>query len=149
MTVTSAAGASRTTFTACLDNARLQPKPTRIMATGLSDPDEWLRVRLSVYQVGFPDHDGKVVAEPGKYFIGPNKVSMFRLDDVSSESNPATLVTKFDATTPGLSKREIEKRFALAYADNDGKIIGYAWQSNGGAHCKKSCFSSVVARAKT
>ena len=117
------------------------------MPTGITEPDEWLRVRVSIYEVGFSDSFGKVVAVPGKYFIGPNKVSMFKLDDVNSESNPATLVSKFDATTPGLSKREIEKRYALAYADNNGKIIGYAWQSNGGAHCKKSCFSSVVARA--
>ncbi len=148
MTVTAASGQSRTTFSACLDNAGLRPKPKRVMAAGLLEPDEWLRVRLSVYSVGFPDLDGKIVAEPGKYFIGPNKVSMFRLDDARSEIRPATLVTKFDASTPRLSKVEIEKRFALAYADKNGKIVGYAWERNGGTHCKKSCFSSVMARAK-
>lgn len=148
LTVTSAAGRSRTTFTACLDNARLQPKPNRVLPRGATEPDEWLRVQISIYEMGFSNADGGVALEPGRYFIGPDKVSVFKLGEGNSESTPAILVTRFNAHTPKLIKREVEKRYALAYANADAKIVGYAWQSNGGTHCKKSCFSSVVARAK-
>jgi hypothetical protein len=146
MTVTSAAGAGRTTFTACLDNARLQPKPHRVMARGYYGSDDWLRVQVDVYEVAFSDGNGRMVKVPGKYFVGPDKNTMFKLAEHRSEATPPTIATKFNIHTPGMQKQVVEKRFALAYADERGKVVGYGWQDNGGAHCKKSCFSSVIAR---
>lgn len=147
MTVTSAAGASRTTFTACLDNARLQPKPNRILARSHFGADDWLRVQVDVFEVHMPDSDGKMRKVPGRYFVGPDKNTMYKLAEQRSETTPPTVATRFTAHTPGVQKQLVEKRFALAYADRNGKVVGYGWQDNGGAHCKKSCFSSVVARA--
>jgi hypothetical protein len=146
MTVTSAVGAERTTFTACLDNARLQPKPHQLMARGSYGSDDWLRVQVDVYEVGFSDGNGRMIKEPGKYFVGPDKNTMFKLAEVRSETMPPAIATRFNAHTPGLQKQVVEKRFALAFADKQGQVVGYGWQDNGGAHCKKSCFSSVVAR---
>lgn len=147
LTVTSAMGASRTTFSACLDNARLQPKPDRMMLNS-SNSDDWLRVRVTVYEISLRDGNGRYVVEPGKYFYSQNGVTVYRLNDKNPESGPATRVTKFDGHFPGLKRRVLERRDALAYTDDQGKIVGYGWESNGGAHCKKSCFTSVVARAK-
>lgn len=146
MTVTSAAGAGRTTFTACLDNARLQPKPYRVLARAAYGADDWLRVQVDVYEVAFSDGNGRMVKVPGKYFVGPDKNTMFKLAENRSETTPPTIATKFNVHTPGMQKQVVEKRFALAYADERGKVVGYGWQDNGGTHCKKSCFSSVIAR---
>lgn len=146
MTVTSAVGAGRTTFTACLDNARLQPKPHRVLARTQYGSDDWLRVQVEVYEVSFSDGDGKMIKQPGKYFVGPDKSTMYKLAEHRSESTPPTIASKFNAHTPGMQKQVVERRYALAFADNQGKVVGYGWQDNGGAHCKKSCFSSVVAR---
>ena len=146
MTVTSAVGAGRTTFTACLDNARLQPKPYRVMARSNYGSDDWLRVQVDVLEVSFSDGDGKMIKQPGKYFVGPDKSTLYKLAESRSETTPPTIATKFNAYTPGMQKQVVEKRYALAFADNHGKVVGYGWQDNGGAHCKKSCFSSVVAR---
>lgn len=146
MTVTSAAGTVRTTFTACLDNARLQPKPYTVMARTHYGADDWLRVQVEVYEVSFSDGNGKMVKVPGKYFIGPDKNTMYKLAEYRSESTPPTIASKFNAHTPGMQKQVVERRQALAFADKDGKVVGYGWQDNGGTHCKKSCFSSVVAR---
>lgn len=146
MTVTSAAGAARTTFTACLDNAKMQPLPRRVMAQQRHGTDDWLRVQVDVYEVSLPGGDGQLIKQPGKYFVGPDKTTMFRLSDHLSESAPATPVHQFNANTLGVNRQLVEKRYALAFADDKGKIVGFGWQGNGGAHCKKSCFSSVVAR---
>lgn len=147
MTVTSAVGAGRTTFTACLDNARATPRPHRIMARHHYGADDWLRVQVDVFEVSMPSGDGSLIKQPGKYFIGPDKTTLFRLSEQHSESAPAVPVRHFNAHTPGVNKQLVEKRYALAFADERGKVVGFGWQDNGGMHCKKSCFSSVVARA--
>jgi hypothetical protein len=146
MTVTAAAGAGRTSFTACLDNARTTPRPHRVLARHHHGADDWLRVQVEVYEVSLPTGDGGMVKQSGKYFIGPDKVTMFQLAEHQSESIPAKPVHKFNAHTLGVNRQLVEKRYALAFADKQGKIIGFGWQDNGGIHCKKSCFSSVVAR---
>lgn len=148
MTVSSAAATTRTTFTACLDNARLQPLPNQIMAGGISEPDEWLRVQVNIYEVGFFDKNGQLKIKPGRYFIGPDKVTFHKLNDVDAGRNAAVPVRRFNANTPGLHKRVTAKQYALAYANSEGEIVGFGWEQNGGAHCKKSCFASVIARAK-
>ena len=45
-----------------------------------------------------------------------------------------------------ISNMPIERRNFLAFAERNGKIVGYGVHDNGGVQCKKSCFSSVVAR---
>lgn len=148
LTVSSAVGRSRTTFTACLDNARLQPLPGQIMAAGLNSPDEWLRVQVNIYEIGFFDKHGQLKLEPGNYFIGPDKITLHKLNDLDAGRNAAVPIKRFNAHSPGLHKRITGKRFALAYANRDGEIVGFGWEKNGGAHCKKSCFASVIAQAK-
>lgn len=142
MTVTPVLGAARTTFMACADNAALRPVSSKLPSAGFS-ADEWLRVDLDIFEVALPEKD-KLVVQPGRYFIGPDKVAMYRLADTRPESSPATLVQKFNVHTLGLQKRVIEKRRALAYVDRNGNVVGYAWQPRGGAQITASCYASVM-----
>lgn len=143
MTVTPVLGAARTTFMACVDNAAAKPVSS-VAPLAEAMPDEWLRVDLDILQVTMPDAQGKPAFQPGKYFIGPDKVSMYRLADTRPESAPATLVRQFNVGTPGMQALTIERRRALAYVDRQGNVVGYAWQPRGGAHITASCYASVI-----
>jgi hypothetical protein len=143
MTVTPVLGQARTTFMACIDNAAARP-------VGLVAPlehataDEWLRVDLDILEVKLLKEDGTLVTQPGRFFVGPDGVSVFRLAEPRPESAPATPVREFSAFTPGMQKRTVEKRRALAFVDKNGGVIGYAWQPRGGAHITASCYASVI-----
>jgi hypothetical protein len=143
MTVSPVLGAARTTFMACVDNAAAKPVSSVAPVAGIN-PDEWLRIDLDILQVTLADGKGQPVVQPGRFFVGPDKVSMFRLADIRPESMPATPVREFNLGTPGMQTRTIEKRRALAYVDREGSVVGYAWQPRGGAHITASCYASVI-----
>jgi hypothetical protein len=109
-----------------------------------ASPDEWLRIDLDILQVSLPDGKGQPTVQPGRFFVGPDKVSMYRLAEVRPEASPAILVREFNVGTPGMQTRTLEKRRALAYVDRDGRVVGYAWQPRGGAHITASCYASVI-----
>lgn len=106
--------------------------------------DEWLRVDLEVFETRLTNAKGELVVQPGRYFVGPDRVSLFRLADVRPESSPATPVQAFNANTLGLQMNVVERRRALAYVDRDGTVVGYAWQPAGGTHITESCYASVM-----
>lgn len=142
MTVTPVLGAARTTFTACLNNGASQPVPT--VAPGAAHQDEWLRVDLNIFEVELTDGEGKLVKQAGRYFIGPDGNTMYRLADLNPESVPASMVQDFNAQTLGLKRKQVEIRKALAYVDETGQKTGYAWQPRGGKHVTASCYASVL-----
>lgn len=143
MTVSPVLGAARTTFMACVDNAAARPVSSVAPIASIS-PDEWLRVDLDILQVTVMDAKGQPAVQPGRFFVGPDKVSMYRLADIRPETSPATPVREFNVGTPGLQTRTIEKRRALAYVDRQGNVVGYAWQPRGGAQITASCYASVM-----
>lgn len=143
MTVTPVLGAARTTFMACVDNAAA--KPVSSVAPLAEVPsDEWLRIDLDILRVTLPNAKGEPDIQPGRFFVGPDKVSMYRLADTRPESSPAVLVRQFNVGTPGMQTLTMEKRRALAYVDREGNVVGYAWQPRGGAHITASCYASVI-----
>jgi hypothetical protein len=143
MTVTPALGAARTTFMACVDNSAAKPVSS-IAPLANAHPDEWLRIELDILEVAVPNGKGELVVQPGRFFAGYDKISMYKLADVRPESVPATLVREFNAGTMGMRTRTIEKRRALAYVDREGHVVGYAWQRRGGAQITASCYASVM-----
>jgi hypothetical protein len=142
-TVTPALGAARTTFMACFDKGIENPGSTVAPLAELP-PDEWLRVDLDIVEIRMPNAKGQLVLQPGRYFVGTDRATMFRLDDVRPESTPATPMQAFNAYAPGMQTRVVERRRALAYVDRNGEIVGYAWQPSGGAHITASCYASVL-----
>lgn len=144
MTVTSVN--ARTSFTACLSNEATQPKPYKVLAPRYGSQDDYLRVSIDIYKVRLPSQ-GTLVEQDGLYFIGPDRRTFFKLASHNPESTPATIVTNFNANTPGLQRSIVDRRNALAFVRDDGEIVGFGWQDNGGKHCKKSCYSSVIAQA--
>lgn len=143
LTVTPVLGVARTTFMACVDNAAVKPVST-VLPTPGAYVDEWLRIDLEIEEVSLPNAKGEQVVQSGRFFVGPDKVSMYRLADTRPDVSPATLVQQFNASTMGLQRRPVEKRQALAYVDRDGRVVGYAWQPRGGAHITASCYASVM-----
>ena len=143
MTVTPALGAARTTFMACVDNSAANPV-SAIAPLSSAHEDEWLRVELDILEVTLPNGKGEMVAQPGRYFAGFDKISMYKLADTRPESAPAILVREFNAGTMGMRTRVVEKRRALAYVDRQGNVIGYAWQRRGGWQITASCYASVL-----
>lgn len=143
MTVTPVLGAARTTFMACVDRSAAKPVGSIAPNPG-AYADEWLRVDLDIFEVSLPNGKGEQVVQAGRYFIGPDKVSMYRLADVRPESVPATLVQQFNVSTAGLQRRPVDRRMALAYVDRDGRVVGYAWQPRGGSQITASCYASVM-----
>ena len=142
-TVAPALGAAQTTFMACVRRGDALPVGT-VAPLAQLPADEWLRVDLDILEVRLPNAKGELVAQPGRYFVGFDRNTMFRLADMRPESTPATPVGSFNASTLGLQKRVIERRRALAYVDHDGEVVGYAWQPSGGAHITASCYASVM-----
>lgn len=142
MTVTSATGAPKSSFAACLANGANLPRPDI-----LGPDDQWLRWLMDTFEVELRQLDGKYVKQAGRYFVGPNGKTLYQLSELSPNTLPPTKIIAFDARTPGLRRINIEKRAALAYVAEDGEVVGYGWEPNGGFQCKKSCYSSVVARA--
>jgi hypothetical protein len=143
LTVSPALGVARTTFMSCAQKGAGQP--TGVVAPLAEVPaDEWLRVDLDVFQIHLTNAKGELVAQPGKYFVGPDRVTMFRLADVRPDSVPATPVQSFNAYTMGLQRRVVERRRALAYVDEEGEVVGFAWQPAGGMHMTASCHASVL-----
>ena len=143
MTVTPALGVARTTFMACVDNSAVKPVSS-IAPLASANPDDWLRIELDILEVSLPNGKGEVVVQPGRYFAGFDRISMYRLADTRPESAPARLVREFNAGTPGVRTRVIEKRRALAYVDREGHVVGYAWQRRGGWQITASCYASVL-----
>jgi hypothetical protein len=143
MTISPALGQARTTFMACFDNSAYK-RVTSVAPTPGASGDEWLRIDLDILEVRLPNGKGEMVAQPGRYFVGPDRISMFRLADVRPETVPATPVREFHANTRGMQARPVEKRRALAYVDRHGGVVGYAWQPRGGAHITASCYASVM-----
>jgi len=143
MTVTPVLGVARTTFMACVDNAAAKPVST-VLPTPGAYADEWLRVDLEIVEVSLPNAKGEQVVQSGRYFVGPDKVSMYRLASTRPDVSPATLVQQFNASTMGLQRRPVEMRQALAYVNRDGRVVGYAWQPRGGSQITASCYASVM-----
>lgn len=143
MTVPSAMGTSRTTFTACLANAALKPDPSPMLTKIL---DEVLRVAVDIYECSLVDDKGNLKKLPGQYFVGFDKVSMWRMPDKSSKTGLPTLVTDFNANTLGLRRSRVDRINATAYVSEHGQIVGYGPQKNGGQWTTKSCYTSVIAQ---
>jgi hypothetical protein len=143
MTVTPALGQARTTLMACVDNSAARPVSV-VAPLSEASADEWLRVDLEIFEVQLLKEDGRLTPQAGRYFVGPDRVSMFRLAEPRPESAPAAPVRDFNAFTPHMQKRLVEKRRALAYVDRHGSVVGYAWQPRGGAHITASCYASVI-----
>jgi hypothetical protein len=142
MTVAPSTYAAQSSFTACLARGAGDTKPSLILAA-YERSDEWLRVPVEIYKVFVLNKKGEPVEQDGTYFLGPDKLTFFKLDKRRPESEEPKQITEFNALTPGLTKTLAGQRYALAYVTDRGSVVGFAWQSNGGTHCRHSCWASV------
>lgn len=79
----------------------------------------------------------------GRYFLGFDKHTYWRLDDRNAYHAPA----QPSRHTKGSCYAELtgRKHYALAYVDRSGEIKGYAWENTWhGSPVSWSCYTSAV-----
>jgi hypothetical protein len=102
--------------------------------------DEWLRVQFDVCRLA-PSINKPFYS--GKYFLGFNKYTYWRLDDQNPLSAPAqeTQYTKASC----YAEKTGEKLYGIAYIDNTGTIKGFAWDHQWqDTPVTWSCYTSAV-----
>jgi hypothetical protein len=102
--------------------------------------DEWMRVELDECRLS--PSIGKGFYN-GKYFLGFDQHTYWRLDDRDPYHAPAQ---PSDHTKGSCyAERTGQKMFAIAYVDHVGEIKGYAWENKWhGSPATWSCYTSAV-----
>jgi hypothetical protein len=130
LTVASPTALARTSFTACLNNSTQQPAPWNVFA---NEPDRWFRLTTKVYRLKV---NGKSL--DGVYYFDWRKNRYF-----NATVNDTVGIFK----DWGVREEYAGMRYPLGYVDENGKVLGFGWQSNGGRYTMKSCYTSLIARA--
>ena len=76
---------------------------------------------------------------PGKHFLGVDRVTYWRLDEIALTAAPTAYNTS-NCTATALG----ERRFALVYVDQLAHRTGYAFETKGGSAVTASCWTSVA-----
>lgn len=139
LTAGKAGAVARTTFTACLTRTVNERPPLPVA----SQPDEALRVSRDLYEVFRTS--GKREALPGRYFVGWDNESVFRLD-TEGIAPRLTPVPGMHARSPEYEMRQTGKVELLAYLDDQGTVVGIAPQANGGQWTTRTCYESIIAQ---
>jgi hypothetical protein len=123
---------------------------TRSEAAARSDPpdrfvhsarrDEWMRVEIELSRLA-PSHGKEFYG--GKYFLGFDKHTYWRLDDRRPYDGPATVS---DHTRGSCYEQKTgERLYALAFVDQYGNVTGFGWdRTQLGAPATTSCLISAV-----
>jgi len=132
LTVTAAGAQVRTTFGACLEQTANQTPPQQRLAeigVGGSWGDTWYRVPTEVIMIGTTRYL--------KQFSG----SLYYVLDATS---PYTTPPSGDPVSLPSGTQTKQQVAALAFFNQFGNVIGYAWENNNnGAFTSKSCYASV------
>ena len=141
LTVRPASATAFTSATACLNRCDIRAQETRPpkMSSALRN-DEWLRIEIDEWRLA--PSMGRSFYE-GKYFLGFDKTTYWRLDD----RNPYYYPARPSNHTKGSCHAEKtgRKLYPIAYVDQSGTVKGFAWDNNwGGKHATWSCYTSAI-----
>jgi hypothetical protein len=109
-----------------------------------SHGDEWMRVKVDTCRLA------PSVGKPfwsGKYFLGFDQHTYWRLDDKDPYNKPAVATTH----TKGSCYAEPtgQSMYGVAYVDGQGKVVGFAWDNKThGSPVTWSCYTSAVGTYK-
>jgi hypothetical protein len=141
LTVRPASAHAITSATACLKRCETVAKeknPPKISQALRSD--EWMRVEFDVCRVA--PSVGKNW-HSGKYFLGFDKHTYWRLDDRNPYYMPA--VASQYTKSNCYAEKTGQKMYGMAYMDEIGTLKGFAWDNKW--HAKPatwSCYTSAV-----
>jgi hypothetical protein len=132
LTVRPAAATARRSLS-CMDQDAKREKPQHILKSA-GHPDEW-------------DEKKKKwdTLEHRRFISGFDGHSYWELDKHNPYSAPAVLTSMTRGT--GIKETKLEERLALAYFGPTGELRSYGWETGGGTHCTKSCWTSVAPKA--
>lgn len=143
LTVRPAAATARTSLAVCIERDATRRRPDQILASN-SHADEWMRAKVDILELTVWDSDKKkwVELEDRRFFLGFDKTTYWQLDRHDPYRAPAS-PSRYHK---GTSVREEKKgeRHALVYVNNEGRVVGTAWEKRGGTHCTQSCWASVI-----
>ena len=141
LTVRPASATAQTSAAACFRrcDARAKDYPPSKFSGG-AHSDEWMRVKVDVCRlapsVGKPHYGGK-------YFLGFDQHTYWRLDDNDPYNKPA----KSSNYTKGSCYEEKtgQHMYGVAYIDKQGSVVGFAWDNKyQGTPVTMSCYTSAV-----
>lgn len=141
LTVRPASATAITSATACYKRCETiaqEKRPAKLAAAMRND--EWMRVECDVYRLA--PAVGKDFYS-GKYFLGFDKHTYWRLDD----RNPYYYPAQSSNHTKGSCYAENtgQKMYAIAYVDRTGSIKGFAWDNHHhGTPVTWSCYTSAI-----
>ena len=141
LTVRPASATAVTSATACLNRCATQAaetKPPKMSQTLYSD--QWMRVGLEVCRLA-PSMGKEFYS--GKYFLGFDKYTYWRLDD----SNPYYAPAQPSSYTKGSCyvEKTGQMMYGIAYVDQTGTLKGFAWENMSyGSPATWSCYTSAA-----
>jgi hypothetical protein len=141
LTVRPASATALTSATACLHRCEVaaqEKRPPKMSSAAHSD--EWMRVEVEECRLA--PAAGKDFYN-GKYFLGFDKHTYWRLDDRSPYAWPA----RPSSYTKGscYAEKTGVRMHGIAYIDRSGKVAGFAWENqNHGSPVTWSCYTSAI-----
>jgi hypothetical protein len=139
LTVRPAAATARTSLS-CIDKDRYKPPPHEILK---KYEDEWLRKKyVPVYRLTKWNDTRKKweTLEDRRFICGTDGATYWELDRSAPYSGPATMTSMRRGTN--IKETQLEVRNALMYVNDHGET-GWGWDTKGGYHCSKSCWTSM------
>jgi hypothetical protein len=145
LTVRPASAHAVTSATACLKRCEViahEKRPPKMSSALRSD--EWLRVECDICRIapshGKPFHDGK-------YFLGFDGHTYWRVDDKNPYYAPATPTSHSKGSC--YAEKTGQKMYGIGYFDHTGTLKGFAWDNKwGGSPVTWSCYTSAVGLKK-
>jgi len=139
LTVRPAAATARTSLS-CVDKDKQKPKPHEVLH---KYEDEWMRKKyVPIYRLAKWDDKKKKweTLEDRRFICGTDGATYWELDRYNPYSGPATQTSM--RRGHNLKETKLEERHALMYVNEYGET-GFGWDTKGGYHCSKSCWSSM------
>lgn len=141
LTVRPASATAAASATGCLKVCQANAEGRNIAPmSAVARSDEWMRVEVETYRLApavGKDFYG------GKYFLGFDRQTYWRLDD----SNPYYGPAKPTQHTKGscYSEKTGQKMYGVGYVGPTGEIKGFAWEGKSyGSPATWSCYTSVI-----
>lgn len=141
LTVRPASATAITSATACLARCDIRAQETRpAKLSSALRSDEWLRIEIDEWRLA-PAMGRSFY--PGKYFLGFDKVTYWRLDDRNPYYSPAQPSNYTKGSC--YAEKTGRKLYPLTYVSQTGEVKGYAWENTwGGKHATWSCYASAI-----
>src|SRR5262245_54460778 len=141
LTVRPASATAITSATACKDRCETraqEQKPPKMSSDMHSD--EWMRCEVEVCRlsssIGKPYYDGK-------YFLGFDKVTYWRLDDRNPYYYPAQPTNYSKGSC--YAENTGQKMYGIVYVGSTWDINGFAWENKSyGSPTTWSCYASAA-----